>query len=253
MCDCQVRRGYGWKGWKAPTGSALLAPKGEWIDLSHPLHPDMPKVPTFPKPVFELIRRLPADQLNVTRMEMVVHIGTHLDSPRHFFLDAPALDDVPLQRLNGRGIVWPVDLQGADLIEPLHLTGLAPRLRRGDILLLDTGWHRFVGTRSYDDDHPALSLDAARWIVDHEVKLLGLDIPTPDLPVSKRPEGFDFPIHRELLVNGVLIAEHLTNLAPLRGKLVEVMCAALNIVGGDGAPARILAREIDALETDWAV
>jgi kynurenine formamidase len=41
-----------------------------------------------------------------------------------------------------------------------------------------------------------------------------------------------------------LIAEHVTNLAPLRGKTVELLCAALNITGADGAPARIFAREI---------
>lgn len=252
MCDCHVQRGFGWKGWRASSPPRFQTSIGSWVDLSHPLSPQTPKVPTFPKPVFELIRRLPQDQLNVTRMEMVVHIGTHLDSPRHFFLDAPSLEKIPLERLGGRGFIWPLELGGADLVEPAHLAGLEEQIQPGDILILDTGWHRFAGTSTYDDDHPALSLATAKWIVAHDIKMVGFDIPTPDLPVARRNEGFDYPVHRELLANGVLIAEHLTNLSSLRGKEVEVMCAALNIVGSDGAPARILAREVEPAKSKWA-
>lgn len=244
MCDCDVERGFGWQGWRAAAASRRCQPIGDWIDLSHPLNPATPRVPSFPPPVFELIRRLPDDPLNVTRMEMVVHIGTHLDAPRHFFLDAPALDQIPLERLAGPGIVWPVELAGAPLVEPAHLAGLDAVLRPGDMLILDTGSHRHTGTPAYDDDHPALSLATAHWIVAHDITMIGLDIPTPDQPVTRRTAGFDFPIHRALLAHGVLIAEHLTNLAGLHRKRVEILCAALNIAGGDGAPARILAREV---------
>lgn len=244
MCDCGAPRGFGWKGWRALPASRPLQATGAWVDLSHPLTSEAPKVPFFPKPVFEKIRRLPEDLLNVTRMEMVVHIGTHVDSPYHFFLDAPALENVPLDRLGGPGIVWHADVGDAPLVELHHLDGLEARLRPGDILVLDTGWHPYVGTARYDDEHPALSLDVADWLIAHEVKMIALDVPTPDLPVARRPAGFDYPIHRRLLSHGVMIAEHLTNLAPLRGKAVEIMCGALNIVGGDGAPARIVAREV---------
>lgn len=245
MCDCGARPGYGWKGWRClPGEEPLLVPAGEWVDLSHPLCPEMPRVPTFPAPVFERVRSLPQDPLNATRIDMVVHIGTHIDSPIHFFLDAPAMDEVPLERLGGRGIVWHPELNGAGLVEARHLEGLEGRLRAGDILILDTGWHAFVGSAKYDNDHPALAPDAADWIVAHDVKMVGLDIPTPDLPVAKRPPEFDYPIHKRLLSHGVLIAEHLTNMSSLRGMDVEVFCGALNIKGGDGAPARIVARPV---------
>lgn len=256
MCDCTGQPGYGWKGWRPlpetptpliPAGDLPAGdwPAGNWVDLSHPLGVNTPRVPFFPAPVFDYIRRLPEDLLNVTRMEMVVHIGTHVDAPNHFFLDAPAMDEVPLERLCGRGIVWPVQLDAGDtLIEVRHFDGLEKRLRPGDILVLDTGTHQYAGSARYDDDHPALSLDAADWIIAHDVKMIALDNPTPDLPVAKRPPDFDYPIHRRLLSHGVMIAEHLTNLSTLRGRDVEILCAALNIKGGDGAPARVLARPV---------
>ena len=246
MCDSCDRPGYGWKGWRClPANEAALMPAGPWVDLSHPLGAATPRVPSFPAPVFERVRSLPDDPLNVTRMDMVVHIGTHIDAPSHFFLDAPSLDEVPLERLCGRGIVWHVEADGSGLVGASQLEGLEGRLGAGDILILDTGWHAFVGSARYDDDHPSLAPDAADWIVAHDVKMVGLDIPTPDQPVVKRPPAFDFPIHRRLLSHGVMIAEHLTNLSSLRGREVEMFCGALNIEGGDGAPARIVARPVE--------
>jgi kynurenine formamidase len=43
----------------------------------------------------------------------------------------------------------------------------------------------------------------------------------------------------------VLIAEHITGLAPLAGRRAEIMFLGLNIAGSDGAPARAIARAID--------
>lgn len=245
MCDCLTNRGVGWKGWQDYPFATQPKPIGDWHDLSHPLSSLTPRVPAFPPPVFDYFRKLPEDVINISRMQMVCHIGTHVDSPRHFFLDGPGLDEIPLARLCGQGVVWPVHLDGGRMIEPEHLQGLEDRLYPGDILILDTGAHLLVGTAEYDNAHPALSAAAAEWIVARRVKLLGLDTPTPDLPGVVRPPGFDFPIHRILLSHGTLIAEHLTNLAPLHGKEVEVICGALNISGGDGGPARIMARKIE--------
>lgn len=243
MCDCDARF-RGWKGWRPLPALEALAPKGRWHDLTHPLDADVPRVSLFPVPVFEQVMRMPKNALNVTRMEMIVHIGTHIDAPRHFFLDGPALEAVPIERITGRGIVWRVEAGDAEAIEPSHLAGLEARLRPGDILFLNTGWHHHVGTQRYDDDHPVLSPATADWIVDHGVKLLGMDTPTPDQSLARRQPGFDYPVHKRLLGNGVLVAEHLANLDPLTGKTVEIVCGGLPIVGGDGSPARIIAREI---------
>ena len=146
--------------------------------------------------------------------------------------------------LSGPGLVWPVRVAPGEDVSPEHLSGAESALRPGDILIIDTGSHRAVGTPAYED-HPALSVATARWIVDHDVKLVGVDTPTPDAPVKRRPADFDYPVHRLLLGHGVLIAEQLTNLGSLSGRRVEVVCNALNIAGSDGAPARILARTVD--------
>lgn len=249
MCDCSFTRGVGWKGWRAlpkrasPRERDGTGAMASWVDLSHPLDSRMPRVPFFPKPEFERLYSIPEHQLNVTRMEMVVHTGTHVDSPRHFFNDGPAFEDIPLDRLSGPGIVWPVSVAPGCDVEPKHLVAAEALLQPGDILVLNTGSHRAAGSAAYDE-HPSLTLSAAQWIVDHELKLLAVDTPTPDTAVNRRTKDFNYPVHRLLLAHGVLIAEHLTNLDSLSGRRVEVICNALNITGSDGAPARILARPL---------
>jgi arylformamidase len=80
--------------------------------------------------------------------------------------------------------------------------------------------------------------------VQQKVKLVAVDMPTPDVAIDRRPAGFIWPVHRALLRDGVLIAEQVTNLGSLAGGRAEFMFCPLNIADCDGAPARVLARAI---------
>jgi kynurenine formamidase len=229
----------GWKGWGAPAPAGT----GPWVDLSHPLRADLPRIPFFPQPRFGRILSMPADRLNVTEIQMVCHFGTHVDAPCHFIPDGPAFDQIPLQRLCGPGVVWRIDPDPYALIEPDTLERLRPEPQSGDIVLFDSGWAQHLGTERYDQ-HPSFSAAAAQWLVARGVKLLAVDFATPDLAVNQRPADFDWPVHHVLLSHGVLIAEHLANLRSLAVGKVEVMFLALNIEGADGAPARVVARSV---------
>ncbi|MFA5664785.1 cyclase family protein [Castellaniella sp.] len=244
MCDGAVLSD-GWQGWLELPAARALQARGPWVDLSHPLGPDMPRQPFFPVPEFGHFRQRPGFPLNITRMDMVVHLGTHVDSPRHRFNDGPAFEDVPLERLWGPGLICRIDAGGAHEIGPAQLEAACAGLEPGDILILNTGMHHLAGSAAYQD-HPWLSVAAAQWLVDHQVKMLAIDTPTPEMPHAQRGPGFDFPVHERLLGHGVLVAEHLTNLDGLTGQRIEVLCNALNIHGGDGAPTRILARRVAA-------
>lgn len=243
MCDVSTKRSSGWKGWiELPPAQTLVA-SGPWVDLSHPLSSDMPRQPFFPQPQFPLYRSRADFSLNIGQINMVVHVGTHVDSPRHRFNDGPAFEDVPLDRLSGPGLICRVEANEQGEIGPAQLEAACSLLQPGDILILNTGMHRVAHHPSYQQ-HPSLTTAGAQWLIDHQVKMLGVDTPTPELAHDRRRPDFDFPIHDLLLGHGVLISEHLTNLDGLSGRRVEVLCNALNIHGGDGAPARILAREL---------
>lgn len=231
-----------WKGWPKAAQPRGAGNRSAWVDLSHRLRPDLPHIASFPEAAFPRIKSMPADPLNVTEIHMVCHFGTHIDAPCHFIADGPALHEIPLDRLYGPGVVWRLRCEPYEVIEPERLEAVGPPLRPGDILLLDTGWAEHFGTARYDE-HPSLSLGAAEWIVERQVKLVGFDFLTPDMPVNRRPAEFRWPIHHILLSQGVLIAENVANLQSLGGR-VEAMFFALNIEGADGAPARAIARPV---------
>jgi kynurenine formamidase len=88
----------------------------------------------------------------------------------------------------------------------------------------------------------SITVGAAHWLVERGVKLLACDFATPDLALPLRRPGFDWPVHQVLLSNGVLVSEHLRNVAVLAGERVEFVFGALNIAAADGAPARVFAR-----------
>ncbi|MEO8441222.1 MAG: cyclase family protein [Betaproteobacteria bacterium] len=242
MCDSKDTPGLGWKGWLDIPASAAATGHGPWTDLSHILSNALPTVPFFPAPRFGRIMSQPQHPMNVTEIQMVVHLGTHVDAPRHFFSDGPAFHDIPLERLHGKGVVWRIEKEDYGVIDVADFERSRPLLGAGDILAIDTGWSRHFCTPKYDR-HPNLSVAAAEWLVAHKVKLLAVDFVTPDLAVNRRQSGFDWPVHHVLLSHGVLVCEHVRNLDSLAG-CVEFMFMALNVKDSDGAPARVLARNI---------
>jgi kynurenine formamidase len=139
-----------WQGWRPLPAPAALEPDGPWVDLSHALHDGLRTIGWFPEARFSRLKSMPADPLNLTEMQIVCHFGTHVDAPSHFIADGPALDEIPLDRLHGSGVVWRMDAEPYGCIGADTLAAMRPAMRDGDIVLLDTGWAVHVGTERYD-------------------------------------------------------------------------------------------------------
>jgi kynurenine formamidase len=170
------------------------------------------------------------------------HTGTHVDAPRHFVPDGATIDDLPLDRFAGRGVVLDVERDEPGPVDADALAGASGTVDPDDVVLIRTGWSDHYGTAEYAR-YPWLTADAADWLLDREVKLLGVDTRSPDRPRAMRPDSWDeYPVHRRLLPAGTLVAENLRLPASLAGERVEVFGFPVNVRGGDGAPARFVAR-----------
>lgn len=244
MCDGPGKDGFErWRGWMTLPAARPAEPIGDWVDLTHPLSPDVPRSGMFPPPKFTLVDAMPERPLNVTHMEMIVHMGTHVDAPRHFCMDGPTMEAIPMDRLRGRGVVIRIEKPRYGIVEPVDLEAAEPNIEPGDIVAIDLGWASTWGTPEWGE-HPYLSIEAAHWLVEKRVKLVAVDTQTPDLPRSRRSADFNWPVHRALLGDGVLVSEQVANLESLAGRRVEFIFGALSIVASDGAPARVMARPI---------
>jgi arylformamidase len=93
---------------------------------------------------------------------------------------------------------------------------------------------------AFEPNFACLGVDAARWIVDRGLRLIGVDY----LSVERMDAPEEHPVHRTLLSAGVVILEGLDLSAAPPGRC-ELLCLPLLIAGGDGAPARAFIRVSD--------
>lgn len=212
-----------------------------YIDLSHPLWPGMPKIPVLPEVERHQIASI-ADgaALNISAITLALHVGTHIDAPSHAVDGGRSIDELPVERFSGSAVVTRVDRKPGEQITVDDVLAGGPAPEPGEFLLVATGWSTKFESPDYGD-HPSLSPELAEWAVERGIPFLGVDLITPDLPVHRRPAGFDYPVHRTLLGNDVLIAENLTGLEPLGGRRVRLLAFPLAVRGGDAGPARIVA------------
>ena len=205
-------------------------------DVSIALHPGMTQWSGEAVYAETTMASTPNNHANVTRLVLTTHTGTHVDPPRHFIHEGQTIDRVPLDRWIGPCYVADVrgakpDIEVADLQRAAIPAGIERLVLKTDnSLLWSTATDRFV------EDFVAVSPDAARWIVDRGIRLVGIDYLSVG---SFRETGVE--THLILLGNDVILVEGL-NLSEIDAGHYELLCMPLKIRSGDGAPARVALR-----------
>ena len=215
----------------------------DWIDLTQTLWEGSDRAGRTRPPSFTQLQTVEHDHFSMMEYTFVSHIGTHIDAPNHFLSGAGGADEIALERVVGSGVVLEASVPALIAITDMRLAAGGPEPRPGDIVLLRTGWEEKMGTADYMR-HPYLDVSACRWLVEHQVSLVGMDLITPEQPEASRTGPFDWPAHHALMDNGVLVMENVCNMATLVRRRVEVVAAPIPIRGGDGAPVRVIARPV---------
>jgi arylformamidase len=208
------------------------------IDVSLRIDSDLLVWPGNPGVVLTPTSRISrGDSSNVSEIRLGSHTGTHVDPPSHFLDDAPAAEDLPLDVMIGETIVG--DLRGvAGPIGPRELAGLSLGAEVTRLLLrTDNSGLWATEPHAFPEEYVSVSADGARWLVDHGIRLIGIDF----LSIEARGTP-GHPTHRTLLEAGVVIVEGL-DLSEVEPGTYTLVCAPLKIAGGDGAPARAVLLE----------
>jgi kynurenine formamidase len=177
------------------------------------------------------------DGWNTRTLRLYSHSGTHMDAQTHFAAGSETIDQVPLDRCFGPA--WLVDVPGlapGALMDVGHLGNVAEGLQPGESLLLRTGWSRHADQpRIYRDGLPRISEPLARWCVERQVRMLGVEPPSV-ADVNNLEELTR--IHTILLAGGITIVEGLAYLEAVEPGKVLFGAFPLKIEGGDGCPCR---------------
>ncbi|MDP9265660.1 MAG: cyclase family protein [Chloroflexota bacterium] len=207
-------------------------------DVSLVMRPDMPTWKNEPGPKVEPLRRLArGDGANVSLLSFGNHTGTHVDPPVHFIDGANTVDKLPLDALVGSCRVVGYDGDAHISAEWLEGAGIGGATER---LLFKTRNSELWRSRApFHQDFVALDVSGAEWCARRRVKLVGVDYLSVE-PFGSGPRGH--PVHLALLREGVVIVEGL-DLSEVAPGEYELVCGAIKIEGGDGAPARVFLLE----------
>lgn len=171
------------------------------------------------------------DGANVSALAFGSHTGTHVDAPRHFVEGGQPVDEIPLERFIGPAVLlaFPDDLMAVDVG---HLRAAERELNGHRRVLLRTRNSALLARREFVRDYTYLTPDAAAYLVDCGVDLVGVDY----FSVEQFRSGHH-RTHHTLLEAGVVIVEGLALLEPSPG-VYDFYCLPLKLTGLDGAPAR---------------
>lgn len=184
---------------------------------------------------------VPGGMISATQLVTPAHAGTHVDAARHFYPHGKSIDEYEIDRFVCRATALDVQRAGPEQLTAAELEALDPGLQPGDGLLLYFGYAERYADPSYYD-HPYLSADAADYLVDKGVNLVGVDVLTPDCPADRRAEPFDYPIHTRLLSADVLIVENLgRGVASVLGQWFLLAVPPLRLEQADASPVAPLA------------
>ncbi|MCL2404961.1 MAG: cyclase family protein [Defluviitaleaceae bacterium] len=190
-------------------------------------------LPVFGKerPVISIVSQLAnGDAYNFSNISVSAHTGTHADMPLHFILGGATCSDIPLGYFYGPAKVVRINVSShvckADLV-PLDI-------QAGDIILLDTGQSQYMRQGVFKQDFIALTPEAADYLVEKEIKTIGIDYLSID-PY----DNVGFPAHKALLGNGIAILEGLV-LENVPEGTYTLSALPLKIPGGEGSPVRAI-------------
>ncbi|MGE5218990.1 MAG: cyclase family protein [Chloroflexota bacterium] len=187
-------------------------------------------------------------------VEMTVHVGTHIDSPHHFFRDKPSIEQLPLEPMMGRAVVLDLTAKGKAhaRIVPNDLSEAEQKLQRrgieiqaGTMLLLRTDWPKGHDTTDprWWNDSPYLTREAAQWIVDKKPSVVGFDFAQEekgaDYQNADQILGSAMRVHRTILPRVTFQIENLINLDQI-GPSAQIVALPVKWKT-ESAPARVIA------------
>ncbi len=213
------------------------------VDLTHPLRPGIANPRDRPGLDYsaEAVKTIEADGVQVLKISFGDHIGTHLDFGSHIILGGDTAESFPLERLCGEAVTLSMPRGDNGVIDAGDLDAAAPDLPAGYAVLIHTGWEDRIGTDDYSGLHPYITSEAAEWLVAKQVKFVGIDVSSLEVPFALRPPGFRHVTLRILLEAGIPPLHNLANLASIAGRSAYVAAFPIPFAGADGALVRAVA------------
>jgi arylformamidase len=253
------------------------------LDLSQDFSVHTPAFAGYAGPAIKWIKRLAFDMAGGQEIISTLHVGTHLDAPAHFLSGGKFIGDFDVNWLVGPACIVDLSNQGVGdygIYGPEHFekweTNTGLRVERDDILVINTGYHRYypenwvdrstVDETRYFVRHPGPTRDFAEWVLDRGVRWIAVDAGTADHPMNTvirkiRPDEARtaedklgrtldelFPPRDYQIMHTLLFPHDIIHVENLGGRIDEVLdrkleigCFPWRFQGGEAAFCRVVA------------
>lgn len=222
------------------------------IDMTYLINDHSPAWPGDKEPFKAVVNATPAKQGYFTRkFTMLEHYETHMDAPAHFPPGKETLDQIPIQRFFGSGVVIDIREKVVKDVDyrltpedVLAWEARHGRIPEGAIVMLRTGWSsRWPDEKRYRNmdakgvmHFPGYSIAAAKLLISRHVSGLCIDT----LSIDYGPSA-NFEVHRTTLPAGLFHVENIANLDKLPPSGAFIIAAPIKLEGGSGGPVRVFA------------
>ncbi|MDR4172421.1 arylformamidase [Bacillus nitratireducens] len=205
----------------------------QWIDISQPLNNDIATWPGDTPFSYEVSwSKENSGSVNVGKLTMSIHTGTHIDAPFHFDNDGKKVLDLDIDVYVGTARV--IDVSGLESIGKKELESF--NLEGVERLLLRTSSHGKVN--EFPDVIPHLRADIAPFLSEKGIRLIGVDVPSVD-PLDDK----ELAAHHQLFKHGIHILENVVLDHVVDGDY-ELIALPLALTDADGSPVRAVIRPI---------
>jgi kynurenine formamidase len=211
------------------------------IDLSHTIFDGLVTYKGLPAPIVcdylsrENSRKFYEEgaEFQIGKIEMITNTGTYIDCPFHRYEHGKDLSEIGLERF--------ADLDAITIeavnVQEVGVEFFTEKEIRNKAVIIHTGWSKHWNTELYFENHPFVTREAAEYLRDCQVKLVGIDSHNID-----DTRGKSRPVHTILLGAEILILEHLCNLDQLPESNYQLSAVPPKFKGVGTFPVRAFAR-----------
>merc|ERR1712137_58713 len=227
----------------------VIAMEGRMVECSHLLDPDTftfigcfvdtPYADTrFSGRVLFDTREETKSGATKRAYSLVCDLGTHIDSPAHWFKNGKDISQITLEELRAPGVVIDVKekvQENADYLltkdDVLQWEQTHGKIPEKALVCMRTGWSkRFSDHRAYlgvDEENrthfPGFGLDAAEYLLSCGIVGIGIDTGSTDFGLA-----IDYPVHNAVLGAGKYQVENM-NLEELPEANFQFLCVPIRI------------------------
>jgi arylformamidase len=204
-----------------------------WIDISQSLSNDIAVWPGDTPFSYDVAySKEESGSVNVGKIEMSTHTGTHIDAPFHFDDNGKKVLELDINIYVGKAKV--IDVSQYESIGAAELQNY--QINSTERLLLKT--NASINAHHFPESIPHLRKDLAPYLKEIGVRLIGVDVPSVDPLDSKELEA-----HHALFENDIYILENVVLHHVTPGDY-ELIALPLSLRDSDGSPVRAVIKPI---------